>query len=1309
MPSQNPNPIEVHEQNFADGVNMDIDENKMPNTAAYFLKNAINGINNGSGINQEGFSLESLTKLVANFTDFPIANIFPFFRNYTIDLTSLVYPITAFSWTVDWVELPFTKAPVLLHNAFDTNAFMISIGWTQGFGQVFTINNTQQWQFINFLKSDNTFESIAPTFTGNGAAWGNNTAIGFKYDVKLNQYFVFNFNDSDRHLIWMYDANLNTYQSVLETPILNFALNHRITAINVVLLPTKNNAGIETIERLLYWTDNFNQCRKINIDRCLDKEYLDAPMDYVSEDEFMRVIKFAPYPYPSFDATQAPDVTVTQNYIQRSLLQFMIRHICDDKEQTVYSSISDLFVPEINPDSTNQPNFVLLQNLDAGSEIVINIEIAYRTSNIDQWLTYILIPRADVLSQSKYSYNALTNQFQYKFFRNRQSIPIADVVSSKNYDEVPQEAISQELLTTNMIAYGGGINGYDNFDVTPVTVSVNVNQVFLELFFTCTITMDAVSDNNGMTIGLIQSRNGIEKILQTSQVVIDSAHQTVVATIDYQLYDFQIGDLFYIKILFFNIVPPATAFTIKNSVTQNTFRGTYTGISPNTGDWLVHNNTDQVNPNIGDRITFTFAIGPNTTFTLNNPASPNTTNFDTCPNNSGSFNGHLKNGGKYQVGITGKDDAGRESFIQTMDSLLVSIPSIQDNDGIITNPIITATFNGLVVPDWVDTLHFSLTHNLVLNNGAFGQSFIQWQINTPIFYKSDGTVGDPAIDTIAYITFTLYKLIEYNTQYQLNTTTTYTWTKGDRVNFISYDTTGTPQPFTTTIDLQIKSIDSITFTCDYNLGLSVLKDSFGIVEIYTPNSNVGTEIFYERHTAVKCTGVMGNNQPVVSSVVIHASDTYIVLRTMVGLQQAFSYESPSAYDSELVPSNGEDIGRVNVVNPFAQRVTDYSLIQYSNAFNPDSQINGLSTFDSGDSKLYFQGSGAINKLYCDGNYNLLALQEEKAIRIVIGKKLLTDNAGGSVVAVTDEILSDPIEINGNYGCQNPETFVVTQNGLLLWTDLKRGREVICDWKTAADRGEWGYDAYAMSKLKYISNSNNQGNPTIYLQSGYDPLNDIVHTTSFQPSQGFINSASSTDITLNETWGSYVNRKKFAGHFSFTPEWFGICEGYRTGAVMIAFKNGVPFYHNNSTTYNYNTFFGTPCRQYIGMVAHDVLVRNNLQVESYLIGRKTKNWLNIGVDTRDNTLPQSAVMYEPIYVTTSLNQLSNTPVASSKFREGIQWMPFFKDTTGGGTIINGRNLKGTYVKFLLMDNASAQNVYNRLNKILVTFNNSSQTF
>ncbi len=509
--------------------------------------------------------------------------------------------------------------------------------------------------------------------------------------------------------------------------------------------------------------------------------------------------------------------------------------------------------------------------------------------------------------------------------------------------------------------------------------------------------------------------------------------------------------------------------------------------------------------------------------------------------------------------------------------------------------------------------------------------------------------------------------------------------------------------------MELKSIDSILFTVQYNTGLFQLND-FSIVQIYTPsNGVVNSELFYEIHTAVKCKGNAGNNQPVVSSVLVPTFDTYLINRTIPPTLITNTYESPSAYDAALVPSNGEDIGRVNAVNPFAQRVTDYSLIQYSNVFNPDSQINGLSTFDDGDSKLYFQGSGAINKLYCDGNYNLAVIQEEKALRVVIGKKLLTDNAGGSVVAVTDEVLSDPIEINGNYGCQNPETFIVTQEGLMYWVDLKRGRQVVCDWKTASNLGQIGFDAYAMSKYKYILNNNNSGSPTIYLQSGYDPLNDIVMTGSFLPSQGFINSASGTDITLNETWGVYSTRKKFAGHFSFTPEWFGICEGHRLGNMMITFNQGVPYYHNGSSEYSFNTFYGVPCRQYIGYVAHDVLVRNNLEIESYLIGRKVKNWISIGFDTRDANSPQSLVTYEVIQVVTGTGQLSSIPSGFGEFFEGYYWMPFLKDSSTGNTIYEGDSLKGIYVKVLAMDNAEAQNVYNRTNKILTTFNFSEKTF
>ncbi len=87
---------------------------------------------------------------------------------------------------------------------------------------------------------------------------------------------------------------------------------------------------------------------------------------------------------------------------------------------------------------------------------------------------------------------------------------------------------------------------------------------------------------------------------------------------------------------------------------------------------------------------------PQNSFTLN-PGNYDT-NINTVNTN------YLKNGGQYQIGLVGKDDAGRSGFVNTTDALLLSIPNIQDSPQGFKQTNLTVNFNGLVVPDWVDTL-----------------------------------------------------------------------------------------------------------------------------------------------------------------------------------------------------------------------------------------------------------------------------------------------------------------------------------------------------------------------------------------------------------------------------------------------------------------------------------------------------------------------------------------------------------------------------------------------------------------------------
>ena len=94
--------------------------------------------------------------------------------------------------------------------------------------------------------------------------------------------------------------------STMEEPVeivsgdfLNFSKNHLITGINV-------------IEDLLFWTDNYNQPRKININKAIND-----PTYYDSEDK-ISVAKIAPYAAPLIHEHQNLHTVTTENTIGRS-------------------------------------------------------------------------------------------------------------------------------------------------------------------------------------------------------------------------------------------------------------------------------------------------------------------------------------------------------------------------------------------------------------------------------------------------------------------------------------------------------------------------------------------------------------------------------------------------------------------------------------------------------------------------------------------------------------------------------------------------------------------------------------------------------------------------------------------------------------------------------------------------------------------------------------------------------------------------------------------------------------------------------
>ena len=142
---------------------------------------------------------------------------------------------------------------------------------------------------------------------------GNNTdIIGYIRDVKNNNviFFITNFSgdttstnirtmskadnlgssvtstsaySADTHYcgIYMYRGDAQDIKKLVTGAWLNFSKNHLITGINV-------------LEDMLFWTDNYNQPRKINIDKAMNN-YNSASDQYYLYEEQISVAKIAPW------------------------------------------------------------------------------------------------------------------------------------------------------------------------------------------------------------------------------------------------------------------------------------------------------------------------------------------------------------------------------------------------------------------------------------------------------------------------------------------------------------------------------------------------------------------------------------------------------------------------------------------------------------------------------------------------------------------------------------------------------------------------------------------------------------------------------------------------------------------------------------------------------------------------------------------------------------------------------------------------------------------------------------------------------
>jgi len=227
-------------------------------------------------------------------------------------------------------------------------------------------------------------------------------------------------------------------------PILNFNSGYLIT-------------GVNKIEDLLFFTDDYNPPRVINVTRNYPN-----PISYVDQitAESILVIKKPPMESPVIQLIRTAG---SSNYMDTRFICFAYRYKYADGE---YSATSQWSEPAFSPKQFNfsinsllnegMENFynAAIINYNSGSELVVAVELLFKQSNNNVIKVIEVIDKADLGDDQIY---------QYTFSNSKIFTILPDSELLRLYDNVPRFAKAQTIMG-NRLMYGNYVEGYNLID-----------------------------------------------------------------------------------------------------------------------------------------------------------------------------------------------------------------------------------------------------------------------------------------------------------------------------------------------------------------------------------------------------------------------------------------------------------------------------------------------------------------------------------------------------------------------------------------------------------------------------------------------------------------------------------------------------------------------------------------------------------------------------------------------------------------------------------------------------------------------------
>jgi len=174
--------------------------------------------------------------------------------------------------------------------------------------------------------------------------------------------------------------------------------------------------------------------------------------------------------------------------------------------------------------------------------------------------------------------------------------------------------------------------------------------------------------------------------------------------------------------------------------------------------------------------------------------------------------------------------------------------------------------------------------------------------------------------------------------------------------------------------------------------------------------------------------------------------------------------------------------RASTVIEDYRQIEKKSALTYSGVFKKDSSINRLNEFNLSQAnfKSLDKEFGTVEKLYARDT-DLIVMHENKITKVLYGKNLLSDSAGGGSIASIPEVLGTQIAFAGEWGISsNPESFAQWGNNI-YFTDQRRGAVLKMTSGGIVDISAKGMKSHFRDVMK--------DNPNTQKIGVYDPYDD----------------------------------------------------------------------------------------------------------------------------------------------------------------------------------------------------------------------------